>query len=499
VLVDPPPRDSADGSPAGAAPYSGKLAEPPISGGRVEALMGRLIRVLSHSPLARPLPAVTLSALGLTGVAFVGLCATAPKSSMATPPVLLPLTAAARNLGTPHLPDIVAGALMYVSIILCCLGLAMMLWANSHGWSPSPRKVFAAAAATVAVLVNITPVGSGDVASYAAYGRIASLGLNPYTVTPVQLPGGAANAYTSIVSPQWRATPSVYGPIATWQQMIAVHIGGDRAWLTIWILMIMAGLAFLATGYVLMKTAANPVRAGLLWTANPLLIVGLVMAGHIDALQALFAIIAIVLSRRRPSVVNDVLVGLLVGAAGGIKVTSAIVGLAIAIPLIHDRAWGRLVRSATVALVTVLGLYYFSWGFGALGPAASADKNVISPTVWQAVQVITLHCFGAGAEHSVTSVFGYLWPPLMLALAWYLYNRLSPDVPTVVAGTCSLIFAWVIVSPWQLPWYTSLAWVTLALLPRNTLTRWLTLATGALALMHFNGGFPGNPKVGPTP
>src|ERR1700758_5192339 len=116
--MDPPNRDNGDGAPTITAPPSPKLAEPPIPGGRVEALMGRLIKVLSHSRLARPLPAVTLSALGLAGVAFVGLCATAPKSSMATPPVLLPLTAAARNLGTPHLPDVVAGALMYVSIIL---------------------------------------------------------------------------------------------------------------------------------------------------------------------------------------------------------------------------------------------------------------------------------------------------------------------------------------------------------------------------------------------
>jgi hypothetical protein len=57
----------------------------------------------------------------------------------------------------------------------------------------------------------------------------------------------------------------------------------------------------------------------------------------------------------------------------------------------------------------------------------------------------------------------------------------------------------VIVVPWSLPWYTSTAWVALALLPRNTLTRWLTIVTGGLALLHFNGGFPGNPKLGPTP
>src|SRR5262250_2917245 len=196
VLVDPPQRDSADERSAGAdrgtmtalrppasppavpPPHAPKLAEPPIPGGRVEAMMGVLIRVLAHSPLARPLPAVTLSALGLGGVAFVGLCATAPRPSVATPPVLLPLTSLARDIGTPHLPDIVANLVMYASIGLCVLGLAMMLWANSRGWSPNPRRVFWTAAGAVAVLVNITPVGSSDAASYAAYGRMAALGLN---------------------------------------------------------------------------------------------------------------------------------------------------------------------------------------------------------------------------------------------------------------------------------------------------------------------------------
>jgi hypothetical protein len=150
-----------------------------MTGGPVEVLAGRLIRVLSHSPLARPRPAVTLSALGLAGAAFVGLCATAPQPSAVTPPVLLPLTALARRLGSPRLPDALGDTLMDVSIAFCCVGLAMMLWANSRGWAPSPRKVLATVAAIVGVLVNITPAGSADVASYAAYGRIAALGHNP--------------------------------------------------------------------------------------------------------------------------------------------------------------------------------------------------------------------------------------------------------------------------------------------------------------------------------
>jgi len=108
-------------------------------------------------------------------------------------------------LGARHLPDLAANVIMYVSITLCCLGLAMMLWANSRGWSPSPRKVFWTAAGAVAVLVNITPVGSGDVASYAAYGRIAALGQNPYTFYPSMLPNGTHNPYTEIVGVKWQS------------------------------------------------------------------------------------------------------------------------------------------------------------------------------------------------------------------------------------------------------------------------------------------------------
>jgi hypothetical protein len=498
--LDPSPPNLADSANT-AAPSTPaepvKLAEPPIPGGRVEALMGVIIRVLSHSPLARPLPAVILSALGLGGVAFVGLCATAPAASVATPPVLLPLTSVARDLGAPHLPDPVADLIMYVSIALCCLGLAMMLWANSRGWSPNPRRVFWAAAGAIAVLVNITPVGSSDAASYAAYGRIAALGHNPYTFLPSQLPGGAGanptNPYTILVSPYWRTTPSVYGPVATWTQQLAAEIGGTRAWLTLWVLMIMMGIAFILAGYILLRTAANPVRAVLLWVANPLIIVELVIGGHLDSLLALFAIAAIVVSRRCTKMWHEVAVGLLVGVAGGIKVNAVLVALGIAIPLLHDRAWARLIRIGLIAGLTTFGLYYFSYGLSALRTLGHASGMVISPTIWRGVQEI----FGNGPM--VSHIISFSWPPLMLALAWYLYKRLSPDVPTVVAATCALTFAWIVVAPWSLPWYSSVAWVTVALLPRNTLTRWLTLATGTLSLLHFNGGHPTNVQIGPTP
>jgi hypothetical protein len=81
--------------------------------------------------------------------------------------------------------------------------------------------------------------------------------------------------------------------------------------------MILMGASFLATGYILLRTAENPVRAALLWAANPLLIEDLVIGGQVDAFLALFAIASIVMSRRRTKPWHDLATGLLVGPRPG--------------------------------------------------------------------------------------------------------------------------------------------------------------------------------------
>ena len=122
--------------------------------------------------------------------------------------------------------------------------------------------------------------------------------------------------------------------------------------------------------------------------------------------------------------------------------------------------------------MVTFGLYSFSYGLEALKPLPEVSTRVISPSIWQLIE-ITGHHLDPANPSATSTLIGALWPPLLLALAWYLYNRLSPDVPAVLAATCALTFAWVLVAPWSLPWYTAVAWVTLALLPRNSLSRWL--------------------------
>ena len=114
--------------------------------------------------------------------------------------------------------------MLYTADILACLGLAGMLWAHSQGWRPNPRHLLLTSAAIVAVMVCLTPVGSSDTASYAAYGRIAAQGGNPYITNPRL--AGAHSAYTQAVGTMWRSQPSVYGPFATVIQSFAARSAG---------------------------------------------------------------------------------------------------------------------------------------------------------------------------------------------------------------------------------------------------------------------------------
>ena len=102
------------------------------------------------------------------------------------------------------------------------------------------------------------------------------------------------------------------------------------------------------------------------------------------------------LSRRCTRIRHDIVVGLLVGVAGGIKIDAGFVALGIAIPLLHDRAWGRLVRIGVIAGLTTFGLYYFSYGLIALRPLRHASSRVISPTIWRGVQEIVRLAGGTG-------------------------------------------------------------------------------------------------------
>ena len=446
-------------------------------GGPIERVMSTVIRKLAWSKLSNPAVAVSVSGAGLLLGMLVG--ATAPNTE--TLPVKLPLS---RFLPSLAHDDAVAMALLYTAAILSCLGLAGMLWAHSQGWRPNPRRLLLVSAGIVAVMVSLTPVGSSDIASYAAYGRIAALGGNPYIKNPAGFLG-AHSPYTHAVGAVWKGQPSVYGPIATAVQWFAAWVGGSSVTTTIWLLMIINGAVFIGLGFLLLKTSDDPVRATLFWAANPVLLLELVAGGQIDTFVAAAAICAIQVARRFSGKWADVAVGLLIGLGCGIKVNAVLIGVGLAFPLLRRREWMRAARMAAVALATVAVEYSFA-GLNALKPVIGGTRWVIMPSPWRLFQMAA-EALGVG-EPTTSVVITCLWPIAMLVVAWLIYQRISSDQPREIVAPFALAFAWVIVAPWVFAWYTALAWATLTLVPRNRMTRWLTIVTVFLALWLSGGG-----------
>jgi hypothetical protein len=398
--------------------------------------------------------------------------ASAPNNNTLGAPLLVPLLV--------PMPPAVSTMVTLASVLLSGLGLVALLGANSRGWRPSPRGLFAGGAVAVAVLTNLTPVGSSDTASYAAYGRIAAIGGDPYVLTPGQLGGD----YAHLVSHTWLWTRSVYGPFATWLQAAAAHIGGERPWLTIWLLMLANGAAFLAAGYVLMRTAADPVRAGLLWVANPLLIMVLVAGGHLDTFIAALAVCAVHRARNHARPRDDLIVGVLIGLACGIKISAALLGVALMLQPLRDGAWGRVTRQA-LAWILVLVFGYAWYGPHALVPLSEASHLVSVPSPWAALQRLGEVTLGPDLT---SSVIGIIWPVMTLVLAWLIHRWTGPNAPLAVAAPFALTFAWILSAPWSMPWYSAVAWAMVALIPRCASASWLVMTTTALALVHNSVG-----------
>jgi hypothetical protein len=490
-------------------PGSGRSAGRPRPEDGPRGPVARVIELvyrLANSELATPRSAIIISLTGIVLIMVVGVFSpnynTLPRIPFTQVTqnggqldirngftyIVLPLSG---HLGS--LPDWASISMTWTAIILQCVGLAALLWANSRGWRPNPRHLFLAATAIVAVMVFITPVGSSDTTSYAAYGRMANLGIDPYNYGPNQL--GPSDLYTMTVGQMWWRTPSVYGPLATWLQQFAALFGGkSNPAAAVSAMMIMNGLVFLAVGYFLMRTADDPVRASLMWVANPVLIQQLVFGGHLDTYVAAATVVGVQLARSRTSGWRYLWVGVAIGIGCCFKINAAWAGVAIGWVLLMRREWINLLRLSVGGLGTVTFFYSF-FGMHAFKQVLQASSLVATPSPWRAFQLSVEWVFGLfGAEPAgqriSSDIISISWPILMAIIAYAIYRKFGADQPAVVTVPFALSFAWILVAPWSLPWYAAVAWAVLALVPRNPMTRWLTLATAYLALMHCSGGGP---------
>jgi hypothetical protein len=483
-----------------------------------------------------PVGAAGLAAIGLGLGAFLAAALLGPSAMEPALP-----GAAGRppySLDAHPSPYLVIG-LVALGVLAGATGLGLCLLAIRRGWSCPPRPLLIAGLVAAAAFVVLPPVGSGDHLNYAAYGRMAVTGHDPYSTAARDLPG---DPIAAVVEPPWREEPSIYGPIATAQEAFASWIGGDSVRLTVFMLSLTNALAFAAVGLLLYRlagragtgrtgsawtgsawtgsgrtgtgrTGTGRLRAVLLWTGNPLLLFHMVSGAHNDVLAIAAAVGALAIFSGGPpgarSMPRLLATGGLLGAGAAIKLPAALAGGGPAWTQLTAACGGaRSARSAwpgwpgrarLVPLVVLGGaaavvavLAYVPAGVHAFDQVQRASRSVSLATPWHLVDV----ALGRGGHRPIIQAGSLV---LLVLLAWLLL-RLLPrggerhgerhgergdergDESHRIAA--ALVLAWLFAAPYALPWYDAFGWALLALLPWSAVDGLLLARTAALSLAY---------------
>lgn len=378
-----------------------------------------------------------------------------------------------------HLPDAWVTVMLWTAVILGCVAVSAGLSLVRTGRAPSPARLAAGGALAVAVLVVVPPVGSTDLMDYAAYGRIASVGHSPYTTTPYQL-GRTGDPVARLSSHAWRHKPSVYGPAATAAQWLASRMAGASAARTVWWLKLENALAFLVVALALDRMTAGDrarrARAHLLWTLNPLMLWAVVAGGHIDGLSVALAMAGLWALRsagRRP-LAAGFCGGLLLGGATAVKAPFALLAAGGA------WSWRRSPRTLVMgALGTLLAIVpgYLLAGGAAVDAVIRRGERMSRSSPWH---------LGAELAGGRPPAWVVTWGALLLAVALAaVFARGLPAEPPEAPGVrlaLALSLAWLISSQVYYPWYETMVFSLLAVMPASRVDVLLVIRGGIAAL-----------------
>jgi Glycosyltransferase family 87 len=330
---------------------------------------------------------------------------------------------------------LVAGRL---SSFLVLVGVAVAL--GSYWWmvtaearrpSLTLRSVVVAIAIVLGAAVTIGPRQSGDLWSYAMYGRIVAVHhASPYRHIPDEYPN---DPMLRFVSPAWLHSGSVYGPVFIAFSAAVAPIGGDSAARTTFLYQATAALAVAGALLLVWRRTRSP--AAIAWLGlHPVIALEIVNGGRNDALigvGVLGAILLVERGRLRAS-------GLVTGVGAAIKATGVLAGAGLAIWTWRRRGVRRAAIFAATALAAVVVAYLAAGGMAALDPLAHASKLVSRASVWSALSISSTPAMIAAAAAVVVS----LWR----------YTRDDP-VQAGIAGPAAFLLA----GPYVLPGY--LGWV----------------------------------------
>ncbi len=382
-----------------------------------------------------------------------------------------------------HLRPVLAVWCLWAAAACGTGGMAAGLAAAARGGRVPVRALVCAAALASVALVALPPAGSTDALDYAAYGRIAELGHSPYLMSPLRL-ARIGDPFGRAAPRAWDRHVSVYGPLATAEQLAAARLAGRPVLRAMFWLKVFNALAFgavaLAAGRLLRGQPGRRARAHLLWTANPLLIWGLIAGGHVDAVAAALGFLGLAAAVVRPGACGPawplaLAAGMLTGAAAAVKVNFLL--FAVALAWACRRSAAALAAAAAGLAAAALPLYAWT--------GQAAVRAVLRRTGYTTIDSGYALVFGRAHQHTAAELL--LTMLAAAAVAALLLRRPPPGSPHRPAVRVALLLsvAWLLIWPYQLPWYDTMAFCLLVLVPAAALD-WLLLArllAGSVALM----------------
>jgi hypothetical protein len=316
----------------------------------------------------------------------------------------------------------------------------------------------------------VLPISSNDVFSNLAYGHMVQRGLDPARAGPSTL--GAADDFGRLVSPRWRDTPSVYGPLCLAAAGWAAQPGSvPLALVRFKLLMLAAALGIAAVAFALGRRypAGEGKRRALLLGASPLLVWELTAQAHNDALMVLGLSLAVwAVVAERPFIA--LLCALFAVAA---KASALPVALLLAVSMLRTpRTRWPLVGLTALGAAALLSVSSGTWSALLQGPLAATgavDPDRHTRSIAD-VFISAVGPLGLSVQHRLYWVF---WVVHVLAvgaaLAWAGWKARTPREALHGATWTYLVYLWT--APWTQAWYGTWLLPLLAVEEDETLRR----------------------------
>jgi Glycosyltransferase family 87 len=378
-------------------------------------------------------------------------------------------------------------ALQVAGLLIGGTGLALALVALRRGWQPQVQRLLVGSAIAVVAFVLVRPMGSADVLSYAAYGRIAALGGDPYDVAPDEFAAATGDPVAGAVQEPWRSTTSVYGPLGTLLMRSASMIGGPSVRVTVLALAVVGALAYLATAVLLDRLAGPSIpqraRAALLWAVNPVLLYELVGGVHLDVEAVALGVAALLLAARG-GVVSACAAGGLVGAAAAVKAPLGLYGIALLAPLIFARDLRRAVALVVGGLLVVVPAYLLA-GPHVFDQTREAARLISRASPWNLIRTSVDEPLGLDASRPLVGTVALVAAiAIVVLLLWATptQERLHPPRLAFVLSA-----GWLLTALYSLPWYDAMLFAPLAAVAATPFDGPLVTRLTVLALAYVPG------------